>query len=99
MTDGRIKCLRRGTTGWRNDKAEGHSEADSMDTEGHSKADGMETEGIIYADGTSQRLLVNHVCMYKWMACPPRFGKPKSDSYMERIPQNTTKGDSYKEKT
>ena len=65
MTDGRIKCLRRGTTSRRNDKAEGHSEADGMETEGHSKADGMETEGIIYADGTSQRLLVNHVCMYK----------------------------------
>ena len=46
--------LSRGTTGRRNDKAEGHSEAD-----------GMETEGIIYADGTSQRLLANHVCMYK----------------------------------
>ena len=44
----------RGTTGRRNDKAEGHSEAD-----------GMETEGIIYADGISQRLLANHVCMYK----------------------------------
>ena len=57
--------LRRGTTGQRNDKAEGHSEADGMETEGHSKADGMETEGIIYADSTSQRLLVNHVCMYK----------------------------------
>ena len=46
--------LRRETTGRRNDKVEGHFEAD-----------GMETEGIIYADGTSQRLLVNHVCMYK----------------------------------
>ena len=33
------------------------------------------------------------------MTCPPRFGKPKSDSYMERIPQSTPKGDSYKEKT
>ena len=48
--------------GGRNDKAKGHSEAD-----------GMETEGIIYADGTSQRLLVHHVCMYKWMTCPSRF--------------------------
>ena len=57
--------LRRGTTGRRNDKAEGHFEVDGMETEGHSEADGMETEGIIYADGTSQRLLVNHVCMYK----------------------------------
>ena len=46
--------LRRGTTGRRNDKAERHFEADGMETEGHSKA-----------DGTSQRLLVNHVCMYK----------------------------------
>ena len=46
--------LRRGTTGRKNDKAEGLSEAD-----------GIETEGIIYADGTSQRLLVHHVCMYK----------------------------------
>ena len=33
------------------------------------------------------------------MTCPPRFGKPKSDSYMERIPQNTPERDSYKEKT
>ena len=33
------------------------------------------------------------------MTCPSRFGKPKSDSYMERIPQNTPKRDSYKEKT
>ena len=57
--------LRRETTGRRNDKVEGHSEADGMETEGHFEADGMETEGIIYADGTSQRLLVNHVCMYK----------------------------------
>ena len=46
--------LRRGTTGQRNDKVEGHSEAD-----------GMETESIIYANDTSQRLLVHHVCMYK----------------------------------
>ena len=59
----------------------------------------METEGIKYADGTSQRFLVNHVCMYKRITCLPRFGKPKSDSYMERIPQNTPKRDSYKEKT
>ena len=66
-----------------------------MKTEGHSEADGMETEGIKYADGTSQRFLVNHVCM----TCPPRFGKPKSNSYMERISQNTPKRDSYKEKT
>ena len=80
-------------------ETEGHSEADGMEIEGHSEADGMETEGIKYADGTSQRLLVNHVCMHKWMTCPPRFGKPKSDPYMERIPQNTPKGDSYKEKT
>ena len=36
-----------------------------MEIEGHSEANDMETEGIIYADGTSQRLLVNHVCMYK----------------------------------
>ena len=46
--------MRRGTTGQGNDKAEGHPEAD-----------GMETEGIIYADVTSQRSLANHVCMYK----------------------------------
>ena len=26
------------------------------------------------------------------MTCPPRFVKPKKDSYMERIPQNTSKG-------
>ena len=32
------------------------------------------------------------------MTCPPRFGKPKRDYYMERIPQSTPKGDSYKEK-
>ena len=70
-----------------------------MEIEGHSEANDMEIEDIIYADGTSQKLLVNHVCMYKWMTCPPRFGKPKSDSYMERIPQSTPKGDSYKEKT
>ena len=25
------------------------------------------------------------------MTCPPRFVKPKRDSYMERIPQNTPK--------
>ena len=25
------------------------------------------------------------------MICPPRFVKPKRDSYMERIPQNTSK--------
>ena len=46
--------MRRGTTSRGNDKIEGHPEAD-----------GMEIEGIIYADGTSQRLLANHVCMYK----------------------------------
>ena len=57
--------LRRETTSRRNDKAEGHSEVDGMETEGHSEADGMKTEGIKYADGTNQRLLVNHVCMYK----------------------------------
>ena len=57
--------LRRGTTGRRNDKAEGHSEADGMETEGQSKANSMETEGITHTDGTSQRLLANHVCMYK----------------------------------
>ena len=57
--------LRRGTTSRRNDKAEGHSEANGMETKRHSEVDGMETEGIIYADGTSQRLLVSHVCMYK----------------------------------
>ena len=57
--------LRRETTGRRNDKAEGHSEAVGMETEGHSETDGMETEGIKYADGTSQRLLVDHICMYK----------------------------------
>ena len=33
------------------------------------------------------------------MTCPPRFGKPKSNSYMERILQNTPERDSYKEKT
>ena len=93
------KKLRRETIGRRNGKAKGHSEADGMETERHSEADGMETEGIIYADGTNQRLLVNHVCMYKWMTCPPRFGKPKSDSYMKMIPQNSPKGDSYKEKS
>ena len=55
MYDWRLdKVLRKGTIGWRNDKAEGHS-----------KADGMETEGIIYANDTSQRSLANHVCMYK----------------------------------
>ena len=48
-----------------NDKAEGHFEANGMETEGQSEADSMETEGITHADGTSQRLLVNHVCMYK----------------------------------
>ena len=57
--------LRKGTAGRRNDKAEGNSEVDGMETEGHSEADGMETEGIIHVDGTSQRLLVNHVCIYK----------------------------------
>ena len=25
------------------------------------------------------------------MTCPPRFVKPKRDSYMEKIPQNTPK--------
>ena len=40
-------------------------QADGIKTGGHSEADGMETEGIRYADGTSQRFLVNHVCMYK----------------------------------
>ena len=25
------------------------------------------------------------------MTCPPHFVKPKRDSYMERIPQNTSK--------
>ena len=44
----------RSTTGRGNDKAEGHPETD-----------GTQTEGIIYADGTSQRMLANHVCMYK----------------------------------
>ena len=42
------------STGRRDNKAEGHPEAD-----------GMKTEGIIHADGTSHRLLANHVCMYK----------------------------------
>ena len=57
--------LRRGTTGRRNDKAKGHSEANGMETERHSEADGIQIEGIIHLDGSSQRLLVSHVCMYK----------------------------------
>ena len=34
-------------------------------TEGCPKADSMQTEGTTETDGTRQRMLANHVCMYK----------------------------------
>ena len=36
-------------------------------------------------------MFTNHDYVYKEMTCPSRFEKPKRDSYIERILQNTPK--------